>query len=198
MIKRFRSLPQSLPGGPWSPEQLFETIRIVNMLRSDRTVTRSWASQVLAEQIQRVSSAQAAGQIGAEDANRYLVTLIQELERQQQTLRWLGRNSPLIFRGMRFDNLLLQGIRLSDAYFSVCTFRTSNLAGSRFTNCTFGDCNFDQVDLRRSNFSKSRLSSCVFRGALLDHASFRSSSLAGCDFENASLTFTRGLTNDET
>src|SRR5687768_8473663 len=101
MIRRFRTMSQqSLPVGPWTSEQLFETIRIVNLLRSDRAVTRSWALQVLAEQVQRVSSAQAAGQISVEDANRYLVTLIQELEGQQRTLRLFGRNSPLIFRGM--------------------------------------------------------------------------------------------------
>src|SRR5689334_22510594 len=109
MIKRSTPALQSLPTGPWTADQMFETIRIVNSLRSSRSITRAWASQVFAEQVQRVGSAQSAGQITAANANRYLVTLIRELERQQSSLpKMLGRNSPLIFRDMRFDSLLLR------------------------------------------------------------------------------------------
>jgi uncharacterized protein YjbI with pentapeptide repeats len=199
MIRRSKPMWQPLPAGPWSPEQMFETIRLVHMLRSDRAVTRSWASQVFAEQLQRISSAHAAAQISRAEANRYVVTLIRELEQQQIShTKIFGRNSPLIFRGINFDDLLLQEVRLSDAYFSSCTFKASNLAGSQFTRCTFTDCTFDQADMRRSSFAKCRLSACLFRGALLDHTSFRSSSLAECDFESASLTFTRGLPARET
>src|SRR5262245_53195462 len=131
MIRRSKHILQSLPAGPWSAEQMFETIRIVNTLRAERAVTRSWAAQVLAEQIQRVSSAHNAGEIKTADANRYLVALLREIERQQSTHpRIFGRNSPLVFRGMTFDNLLLQDVRLSDAYFSICNFKGSNLSRS--------------------------------------------------------------------
>src|ERR1700742_3538664 len=160
MIRRSKLVSQSLPAGPWSAEQMFETI-------------------------QRVTSAQAAGQISTGDANRYLMTLLQELEGQQSTrLRLFARNSPLIFRNMSFDNLLMQDARLVDAYFSLCTFTGSNLAGSQFTRCTFSDCSFEQVDFRDASFVKCNVNGCIFRGALLDHTSFRTSVLTRCDFEN--------------
>src|SRR5690242_15479350 len=159
MIKRSTPALQSLPSGPWSAEQMFETIRIVTTLRGNRSITRSWASQVLAEQVQRVGSAQSAGQISAANANRYIATLIRELERQQSSLpKMLSRNSPLIFRDMKFDNLLLRELKLHDTYFSVCSFNGSDLASSRFVRCNFNDCSFDQVDLRNSEFAKCKLS----------------------------------------
>jgi uncharacterized protein YjbI with pentapeptide repeats len=184
----------SLPTGPWSPEQMFETIRLVNVLRSERTVTRSWASQVLAEQLQRASSAQAVGQIGVGDANRYVVTLIREIEQQQRTRsRIFGRNAKLVFRGISLDGLLLQDVRLSDAYFSGCTLKGANLAESHFTECGFSECNFDGADVRGSRFSKCSFVACLFRGSLLDNTWFRRSSVTGCDFENASVRSIRGL-----
>jgi uncharacterized protein YjbI with pentapeptide repeats len=198
MIRRSKPMSQSLPAGLWSSEQMFETIRVVNMLRADRSVARSWASQVLAEQVQRVSSAREAGQISTADANRYLTTLFRELEQQQSGYpRIFGRNASLIFRGIAFDNLLLQDFRVRDAYFSICTFKGSNLYASKFAQCTFSDCSFEQADMRRANFFKSRIHECGFQGALLDHALFRKSSLTQCDFENASMTSTRGVPRQE-
>jgi uncharacterized protein YjbI with pentapeptide repeats len=198
MMWRRKAEWQSLPTGPWSPEQMFETMRLVGILRSEGVVTRSWTTQVLAEQLQRVSSAQASRQISLADANRYIATLIGELTELQRTRpRLFGRNSQLIFRGISFDDLLLQDTRLSDVYFSSCTFKGSNLGRSQFAACNFSECSFDQADMRRSTFIKCSLGACLFRGALLDRVWFHRSSVVGCDFENASTSFARGIPTRE-
>jgi uncharacterized protein YjbI with pentapeptide repeats len=178
---------------------MFETIRLVHMLRSQRTVSCSWASQVLAEQLHRTSAAQVTGQISVADANRYVVTLIRELE-QLQTIRskLFGRNAQLVFRDVSFDGLVLNNVKLREAYFSRCTFKGASLIKSAFGSSTFSDCSFDQADIRGSHFFRCSVNACLFRGALADGVRFQRSVLVRCDFENASLSMTRGVPKPET
>ena len=116
-------LIERLPEGDWSPTRLFETVRIVTSHYYAKRVTRAWACQTLADQLQRVCEEFAAGRISAAECNRHVLMLIQHLELIRRFRRGIFLSHvPLVFSGLKLDGQFLQAIKLAGITFSSCSF----------------------------------------------------------------------------
>lgn len=185
---------EALPQGEWSAVQMFETVRIVTAHYHDGRVTRSWACQVLADQIQRVCDERTKGRIEIAECNRHVLTLIQHLELMRRHRGGLFLSHvPLVFSGLQLDGQFLPAIKLGGVSFHSCNFSAASLAGSTLRDGSFAACSFDDADLSRSSFSRMEFRGCSFRRAALNDADFRTCRLLGCNLDEASVDGAKGL-----
>ncbi|WKB51081.1 pentapeptide repeat-containing protein [Eleftheria terrae] len=185
---------ETLPDGEWSAIQMFETVRIVTAHYEAGRVTRAWACQVLADQVQRVCEALAQGRIGVAECNRHVLTLIQHLELLRRFRRGLFPSQvPLVFSGLQLGSQFLPGIKLAGISFHSCDFSGASLAGSQLRDGSFTACNFDDADMARAAFARMEFRGCSFRRAALNDADFRTCRLLGCNLDEASVDGAKGL-----
>ncbi len=182
---------ESLPSqAEWDASRLFETLRIASTHFRSKSVSRAWYCQVLADQIQHVGEQFAAGKIDVGRANRYLLMVLQHLEaaRPQRS-----DNPALVLRGLRLDDHVLLGTKISHASFVNCDFRRADLTGSQFRFCAFSACVFDEAELSRVVMVRCEVQGCSFRRASLNQASFRATRTLGSNFDEAMLEGAKGI-----
>ena len=91
-------------------------------------------------------------------------------EEIERTLRSVGTDTALRFRGMNFSGLNFSRLDLHNANFSLC-----NLIGCDFTDC----------DLTRACFAHADLTNAVFKRSILCSADCREAVFTGANFESA-------------
>lgn len=167
------SLPD--PSVEWTPNVMFEVIRITTAQHDSGDTPKSWATHVLLDQLQQISQRFGSGSMPLADANRYSLALFQQLTHVRRPRGWrrLSGSSPAVIRRLDLRQHVLPDLKLAQMTFIACEFDDSDLLRARFRLCEFRGCSF-----RRSNLSL---------------ADFRSSRIVGCNFEDATVETSKGL-----